>query len=85
MAHLHEPPAPPREHRPDVPADLEAVVLRCLAKDPAERYPDAEGLDRALAQCAGVAPWTEEEARGWWQAARSSATAKETSLGQGER
>jgi serine/threonine-protein kinase len=76
-AHLYEPPPPPRDHAADVPADLEAVVLRCLAKDPGERYPDAEGLDRALAHCAGVGPWTEEQARGWWQAVRASATANE--------
>src|SRR5262249_54067680 len=62
MAHLYEPPAPPRDHRPDVPADLEAAVLRCLAKNPRERYPDAESLDRALAHCAGLGPWTEEQA-----------------------
>src|SRR4029077_16098905 len=33
-AHLYEPPVPPTTHRPDVPADMESVVLRCLAKDP---------------------------------------------------
>jgi serine/threonine-protein kinase len=76
-AHLYESPAPPRDQAPDVPADLEAVVLRCLAKEPGERYPDAEGLDRALAQCTGVGPWTEEQARGWWQAVRGSAAANE--------
>jgi serine/threonine-protein kinase len=34
-----------------VPADLQAVVLRCLAKDPAERFPDAPSLEQALAGC----------------------------------
>ena len=32
-AHLHEPPPPLRELRPEVPADLERVVRRCLEKD----------------------------------------------------
>jgi serine/threonine-protein kinase len=50
-AHLHETPAPPSAHRPGVPTDLEAVVLRCLAKPPADRYPDAAALDAALASC----------------------------------
>ena len=50
-AHQYEPPAPLSKYRPDVPADLEAVVLRCLAKDPAARFPDARALDAALAAC----------------------------------
>ena len=50
-AHLYEPPQPPSRHRPDVPADLEAVVLRCLAKKPEARYPDAKSLNAALSSC----------------------------------
>jgi serine/threonine-protein kinase len=48
-AHLYEKPEPPSARRPDVPADLEAVVLRCLAKEPEGRFPDVKSLDRALA------------------------------------
>ncbi|MGE4143152.1 MAG: protein kinase [Planctomycetota bacterium] len=43
-----QPPRPPSQLRPEVPAWLERVVLRCLAKDPAERYPDAVALVDAL-------------------------------------
>jgi serine/threonine-protein kinase len=50
-AHLYEPPEPPTRVRPEIPADLEAVVLRCLAKKPAERFPDVLAVDRALADC----------------------------------
>lgn len=39
-----EEPAPPRSVDRTVPADLDAVVMRCLRKDPAERYPSAEEL-----------------------------------------
>ena len=38
-------PAPsPRENRPDVPADLEAICLVCLRKNPERRYASAEAL-----------------------------------------
>jgi serine/threonine-protein kinase len=66
-AHLHEPPRPPADQRPDVPADLEAVVLRCLAKDPGQRFPDAASLEHALGRCACAGRWTEAEARKRWQ------------------
>jgi serine/threonine-protein kinase len=41
---LSEAPAPPSRHAPGVPPDLETIVLHCLAKDPAERYPSAGAL-----------------------------------------
>jgi serine/threonine-protein kinase len=50
-AHLYEAPEPFSRHRPDVPADLEAVVLRCLAKEPNARFPNAESLNAALSSC----------------------------------
>ncbi|MBW2455643.1 MAG: serine/threonine protein kinase [Deltaproteobacteria bacterium] len=45
---LREPPAPLRERRPDVPTELAEVVLRCLQKDPALRYPKVTELATAL-------------------------------------
>jgi serine/threonine-protein kinase len=66
-AHRSEPPPPLADLRPDVPADLAAVVARCLAKDPTERFQSAEDLDRALGQCGCAADWTAERAAEWWQ------------------
>ena len=63
-AHLYEKPEPPSRHRPDVPADLEAVVLRCLAKDPDARYPDAKSLNAALASCGAAGAWTATQSVG---------------------
>lgn len=41
---LRDPPIPPRARRREIPADLDAIVLKCLAKDPAERYASAREL-----------------------------------------
>ncbi|HEY2511157.1 MAG TPA: serine/threonine-protein kinase, partial [Polyangiaceae bacterium] len=50
VLHQIEQKNPPKlaERRPDIPADLAALVHRCLAKDPAERPADARALSRAL-------------------------------------
>jgi hypothetical protein len=48
IAHARDPVVPPSRLRAGIPEDLERVVLRCLAKDSAERFPEAEGLERAL-------------------------------------
>ncbi len=66
-AHLYEAPAMLTQHRPDVPPDLEAVVLRCLAKEPAERYADAERLEAALADCQAAGAWSASDASQWWR------------------
>ena len=66
-AHVYEPPALPTTLRPDVPAELESVVLRCLAKDPSERHPRVQDLDDALGGCRAAAQWTESEAASWWR------------------
>jgi hypothetical protein len=66
-AHIYEPPAPLSNHRPDVSEDLQAVVLRCLAKGPADRFADAESLEIALAGCHTTGLWSEKQAANWWR------------------
>jgi len=46
---LDSPPPPLRKIRRDVPRALEAVVLRCLQKDPDRRFQTVAGLAQALA------------------------------------
>ena len=67
-AHMTQ--APPRltDLRPEVPADLAAVVARCLAKNPADRFPNVDELDRALAACECAGSWTAGTAAAWWAA-----------------
>src|SRR5207248_3216261 len=54
--HLERQPAPPSSIRGDVPTQLDAVVLRCLAKDPALRFQRAEDVAGALDPFAEHAP-----------------------------
>jgi serine/threonine-protein kinase len=67
IAHARDPVVPPSRVRPGIPQDLERLVERCLAKDPAERFPDAESLERALEKCACAADWSQDRARQWWR------------------
>ncbi len=67
MAHASQQPRPPREIQPNVPADLERIILKCLAKSPAERYDSAKGLRTAFSECAAAGFWTRESAAVWWQ------------------
>ena len=48
LAHLSEAPAPLAERDPSIPRAISDVVMRCLAKAPDERYPDAAALHDAL-------------------------------------
>ena len=48
MKHLGETPPPPSDLRSDVPNDLDLVVVRALAKEPADRYQSAAAFDADL-------------------------------------
>ena len=68
LAHVHQDVEPPSQFRGDVPNDLEQVVLRCLAKEPAERFQTAAELGQALSNCADAGSWNRESAHDWWKA-----------------
>jgi serine/threonine protein kinase len=56
IAHLEQTPRPVREMRPDVPADLEAVLGRMMAKTPADRYQQPLDAANALSPFLSGAP-----------------------------
>jgi hypothetical protein len=55
-------------------ADLEAVLLKGLAKRPSERYGSAREFGEALAACSAAGKWTNQESNTWWVTATGSAT-----------
>ena len=65
-AHLKDNVVPPRQLRPELPQDLEEVILMCLRKNPDDRFADAESLDLALAACDAADQWDSYRAKDWW-------------------
>jgi len=68
LAHVQKPPVPLSQRTEiSVPPGLEEVIMRCLAKNPADRPRNATEVARALAAGAGADPWSEEHAEQWWR------------------
>ncbi len=56
MQHAYQPPIPPSELCPDLPASFDAPVLAALAKEPDQRTASAEALREALLDARGAMP-----------------------------
>jgi serine/threonine-protein kinase len=66
VAHVQEDPVPPSERSElEIPESVDAVILKCLAKDPADRPQTAAELDGLLTRCIDT-HWTREQAAEWW-------------------
>src|SRR6185437_3652520 len=48
VRHIQEPPARPSRFNPNIPPAMERIILRCLEKDPRDRYRDGDALAYAL-------------------------------------
>jgi serine/threonine-protein kinase len=66
-AHRDSEVAPPSRLNPEVPADLDQIILKCMAKNRSGRVPDADGMRNALEQCACANKWGPQEASHWWR------------------
>jgi serine/threonine-protein kinase len=68
VAHASQDPVPPsRRIDAEVPASLEAIVLDCLVKNPADRIQSAEEIVNRLARVEFVESWTPQRAESWWK------------------
>ena len=67
LHHLQTTPLPPSHRSPSsIPAELDAVIMACLEKHPANRPTSAPELEARLAQVPCEPAWTQERARAWW-------------------
>jgi serine/threonine-protein kinase len=67
IAHVQSTPVPPSlRSETAIPAALDAIIIGCLAKDPADRPQTADELERQLASSVSEAAWRPEDARDWW-------------------
>jgi serine/threonine-protein kinase len=62
MKHLNEAPKPPSKIRPEIPEELDQVVLRALAKNPEDRYQSAEEFSEDLHRVEAGLPLAPETA-----------------------
>jgi serine/threonine-protein kinase len=60
-------PKPPSKDSPfTIPEALDAAILRCLAKSPADRFPSAGAFHAALEQVVLPSRWTARQSLAWW-------------------
>jgi serine/threonine-protein kinase len=60
MKHVVEPVPNPRELRPELPVEYEAIIEKAMAKEPDQRYTSAAELATALATATRLAPQSEQ-------------------------
>ena len=66
VQHVTAQPKPPSSHGVKLPAELEQIILRCLAKQPSERPESAGALMKLLRDVPAANDWSDEEALRWW-------------------
>jgi hypothetical protein len=78
MAHLNHAPTPLSQvAKQAIPADLEAVIMRALSKDPANRPATVRAFRSELLTCADAGRWNEVDGAQWWANHRAKAAAEQ--------
>jgi len=67
LAHASQTPRPPSQLNDEIIPELDAIILKCLEKNPADRYADVSHLAEDLEDCTCPDCWTQEIAAEWWQ------------------
>jgi serine/threonine-protein kinase len=71
IQHVTAEPKPLSQSALHVPAELEAVIMRCLRKKPQERFASATAVAEAL-RAIDTADWSEQAALAWWAERRDA-------------
>ena len=66
IAHASHDVGAPRHINPTIPVELEEIIVRCLEKDPDDRFPDVLSLQIALRDMQLDDPWSSQHAAEWW-------------------
>lgn len=64
-------PKPPSTYRPGIPDDVDFIILKCIQKEPSQRFQSALDLQQALRSCSVAGDWTEQDANAAFQSEES--------------
>jgi eukaryotic-like serine/threonine-protein kinase len=84
VAHTRDLPQPPSAHDARITPDFDALILKCLAKNPDDRFQDIQQFLDALNACHGAHTWTDHWATLWWQKQSLLAQAQAQPKGESE-
>lgn len=79
-AHRNADVLPPSSLNPAIAADLDQVILKCMAKNPDLRFSNAEELRSALDQCSVANQWGTSQAAEWWSAIKNTSVAAQSAM-----
>ncbi len=67
VAHATQSPGTLTDFTNSVPDDMASIVMRCIEKEPEDRFQSASDLGHALLSCDDAVQWTKQDAEEWWQ------------------